>query len=894
MKVILSVLLTIFLLISHTAFSQNLINLTIKDGLSDMRVSAIYKDNQGYIWLGGNIALNRFDGKNIRQYHYSTSLPRSKSTICSILQTASGELWIGNYSGVWKLNTSNDTLYQAIKEINFPVYILKESVDSTLYMATYKGFYTYKNGKIKNLLLDKNLLSKNNQIADIYVNGKDDIWILTVENLYQYNPTSEKVTKYALPVSKCISLIKAKGCLFIGTKKGEIYTFNIKEKKIKLYLESPDNHSIFYFQSDGKDKLYYSNQQLNILSLDTRQVKTISLPRENSVSSFLVDNEGQMWIGTFQSGVFYSPLNNGLFKNYKFKNFDSNQYSIRSLYIKDSKKLIGTSKGLFYIDEKAGIIKNYNQQNYPEIRSNFVNHIIHYGQQYFIAFTNQIFILDERTLKLSLLNKKEFLNGSIHAMQIDKKGNLWIGKQEGLYCYFSESNKIKFNALDGLGYSMGIFNILIDKLNRLWLVTSERICLFNAEEYCLYPLSALPANFPYNQYATNLYEDKDGSLLFCLTDGDLIKLNSDLISFKKIDSIEKSQLPKAILKDNLKNYWVTTECNIFQILPNGKKQFFNTVDGLDNPIFTNVLQKDENGNLWIGTTSGLLTVNPSQIDNIKKHHYPFMIADILVNGKSIYTNEENYNAIIKNGIVLSQGDDIQFNCIYLNYAPFTTNQYEYKLEGYDTEWNICNDPSNIIYHDLTHGKYRLRIHPLNQENPEQAIYITIKRNRNYSSLLLGIFLILSLCYIFILLKKAPKKKTLKTPEHRETEAKYATSKMDNESMGKINLRLQEIMKTQKPWKNPNLKMHELASLVKCSPYTLSQVFSLYLKLNFSDYVNQYRINECKNYMADPAYNKYSLDALVELCGFSSRSSFFRSFKKYTGVTPNEYKSKISS
>jgi AraC-like DNA-binding protein len=58
--------------------------------------------------------------------------------------------------------------------------------------------------------------------------------------------------------------------------------------------------------------------------------------------------------------------------------------------------------------------------------------------------------------------------------------------------------------------------------------------------------------------------------------------------------------------------------------------------------------------------------------------------------------------------------------------------------------------------------------------------------------------------------------------------------------------------------------------------------------NYYDFINEYRIKEFKHLVSGSESSKYTLSALAEQCGFSSRASFFRSFKKLTGITPNEY------
>lgn len=98
----------------------------------------------------------------------------------------------------------------------------------------------------------------------------------------------------------------------------------------------------------------------------------------------------------------------------------------------------------------------------------------------------------------------------------------------------------------------------------------------------------------------------------------------------------------------------------------------------------------------------------------------------------------------------------------------------------------------------------------------------------------------------------------------------------------------------KPYINPNLKISDLAHAINSSSHSLSYVFNQYLNQNYYDFVNEYRIAEFKTLVVDPKYSRYTLTALSEKCGFSSRASFFRSFKKLTGITPNEYIQQMES
>ena len=101
-------------------------------------------------------------------------------------------------------------------------------------------------------------------------------------------------------------------------------------------------------------------------------------------------------------------------------------------------------------------------------------------------------------------------------------------------------------------------------------------------------------------------------------------------------------------------------------------------------------------------------------------------------------------------------------------------------------------------------------------------------------------------------------------------------------------RLVAYVEKEKPYINPDLKMGELAAALHTSSHSLSYLLNQYLNQSYYDFINEYRVAQFKKMVEDSDYSRYTLTALAELCGFSSRASFFRSFKKSTGVTPNEY------
>lgn len=97
------------------------------------------------------------------------------------------------------------------------------------------------------------------------------------------------------------------------------------------------------------------------------------------------------------------------------------------------------------------------------------------------------------------------------------------------------------------------------------------------------------------------------------------------------------------------------------------------------------------------------------------------------------------------------------------------------------------------------------------------------------------------------------------------------------------------MLEQKPYTNQNLNMTDLARLVGISVHNLSYLFNQYLNCKYSDYVNNYRVKEFQRILEEEeGESRYTIMGLSERCGFNSKASFFRNFKRVTGVTPNEF------
>lgn len=119
-----------------------------------------------------------------------------------------------------------------------------------------------------------------------------------------------------------------------------------------------------------------------------------------------------------------------------------------------------------------------------------------------------------------------------------------------------------------------------------------------------------------------------------------------------------------------------------------------------------------------------------------------------------------------------------------------------------------------------------------------------------------------------------------------------TSPYDNNEMLLLKNKLQELMEEQHPFLDPDLSLKSLANLLAIPERKMSTLLNQYMNTSFHDYINGYRVDEVKRKLSNPNNNTYTLLAIALDSGFSSKTSFNRTFNKMTNMSPSEYKKAI--
>ncbi|MBK7104936.1 MAG: AraC family transcriptional regulator [Ignavibacteriae bacterium] len=126
----------------------------------------------------------------------------------------------------------------------------------------------------------------------------------------------------------------------------------------------------------------------------------------------------------------------------------------------------------------------------------------------------------------------------------------------------------------------------------------------------------------------------------------------------------------------------------------------------------------------------------------------------------------------------------------------------------------------------------------------------------------------------------------------ENSEPYRKSGLKEDEANKYLKQLLTIMDEQKPFKNEKLSLLDLASLVGVSTHNLSEIINTKLEQNFYDFVNSYRVEEVKKLISNDKEGKYNLLAHGFEAGFSSKSAYYSAFKKFTNMTPSQFRSKL--
>lgn len=890
----------------------------------DMTVGTIMRDSDGYVWLGNGLGVDRFDG--LRLKHYPIGGADTKVRRVNALATAGSpvRVFAGNGDGLWELSAVADSFCPALSDSARmsmgAVNALSAVTDGVLALGTSTGLYEYDivSRNVHNVpLVDRRRAAPSNHINDIASSG-DTLFLATDAGMVVLCDSLAALYDFDVPF---MSVASTPSRVFLGTSDRGLYTFDRRTGALQPYRKL-DGDVITDIAARG-DCLYVATDGTGVYVVDTVRDSVMchythssghagSL-NSNAVYAVYVDEDNLLWLGYYQLGASYTPYSADLFSTYSVPGYTTAGRAVRVVRQHAPYTLIGTRDGVVIVDDSTDPPK-VSRYERPELRSNMIISATWY-RDHFVVGTygggmQLIYPAEGEIRDNSASEDWPFRRGHVFSLTSHPGGSLWVGTSAGLYRYNSDDSKQRSWTSDNSQLPAGnIYAIFFDSRGNGWICTENGLAVYDPATDAIRG-NVFPKGFFNDRKFKDVFEDSRGRLYFLPEHGPVCVTNIDMTEFGRLDTPGFGELePRAIIEDRDGCLWLSASSGIFCRARDSQEWTeYGSTDGVVSPLFINCTPvADESGRLWFGNSAGLLVVDPGEVHE-RRHssEYSLVPAEVSVNGRTI---SPSHITVDREGVynvrISCHAASITLHLTPLNFSDPANLHYLYSLDG-DGEWHDLDRDFDLSFYNLAGGRHTIRLIQAGRPDTLTLIHVHVPYPTwlwiCVIALLVAGMALAGLVWQRRRHRKEPLQNSIQfadavdeeeTSDSEETVAekaarKYKTYTMREEEGREIAALLNRVMNEEKPYTNPELRLADLADQIGVSGHRLSFYFNQYLHQTFYDYVNHWRVGEFKRLAASPQAARFTLSALSSKAGFSSRTSFFRYFKKAEGITPAEY------
>lgn len=659
-------------------------------------ISTIIEDKEHRLWIGSGSGVAIYDLRKERFMEVPVdpaSGVRIKSPVTDIVSDRKGNIWLASSGeGVFRYDPSSKIMrqYPAVAKIPHDL------------------------------------------ARTIFEDSSGTIWVGTQEGLCRYNPSQDRFVAVGGKDGAMIDITTlfedGYNNLWVGSRGQGLFLYDKKSNRLVPKLISDSEHSVFLVRSivewERGKLLLASDQGLTCYDIGTGESVVVTADdrsdhhlNDNYLQSLFVDRERGLWIGTYFGGVNYVSPEKKMFTNYN-RNNSSLGAKVVSMFANadDGNLWIGSDDaGIFYWDRKSNHIQAFN--NHPLLRGSAhknIHALLQDGDQLFVGmYLGGLNVIDLKTGSVRNFTSGDSSNSlyssSIYSIYRDSYGDIWIGTSMGLNKFRKETGDFEriFET-----YPADICFILDDKKGYMWACSTNN-GVFRLErttgKWQHFQNNESPTSLPLKSIVTAACDDSGN--LWLGTDGaGLLRFDYETGDFIHEKLPRRVRVINKIIahKDGL---WLGTTKGLMYYDPeSGAMHAYDKDSGLQDNVFlpnSGIMTPD--GHIMMGGINGFNEFDPDRTE--PNYTNPEVIlSDFQIFNRPVAVGDDGSS--FKETITYSDGitlDDNQrvfsFKVSPISYVNPSQNRYLYKLEGFDKDWNEATPPFPHTYTNLPAGDY---------------------------------------------------------------------------------------------------------------------------------------------------------------------------------------------
>ena len=744
------------------------------ESLSNSFVRCFFKDSEGYMWLGTNDGLIRYDGTNAVRYEHDPddkhSIPHSNINV--IREDANQTIWIGTSRGLSAYDKERDRFHEFDP---FPSetghlsnnYVTAVEFDplGRMWIGTHGGGVNVFDPVAQKITyLDdsaKNMKSKASNYINSLLFSDGLVWCGSKGGLRAIDAKTLSWANISpldgeLPQGQVTQLLKdGVGDIWLATLGGEIFRLNSSQERYSLTKEfsgktyfGADWTNILSLSKDKNDNIwiggensglnFYDSKSKEMVRFDAKIDRPNKLPT-TAIRSVYVDDQGLVWIGTFNKGALVMSQNTKKFEtfglgNYRESDLTGNEVNGFSEDQQGNIWLAFNGQGLKMIDGENHQLIDFADLN-DGMQNKYLTSIITASDNslWVGTYGNGIYRIDPKTRKVThryLLQSDGFGENKVSNIYQDQKGRIWAGTHgSGVFVLDEKGQKFvslyereKPNSISNTSY---VSSILEDSSGKLWIGTMYGLYSLNETkkgsfEYSLYLQG--PGSISSNSVLV-VYEDARQNLWIGTTDKGLNQLNLKTGEFSVIQKNDglASNTVRGIVADEKGNLWISGNQGISKLcLHNREITNYTVNDGLKSNYFLGRSSlRSRIGELFFGSNNGFNAFFPDNI-RINSEKPLVVLSGFRVNNQAVTIGAPDsplskHIRLTKEIELNYQQRSFMIDFVAVNYNPAVQHNYSYKLEGFDDNWNHIGGSRSATYTNLDPGDYVFLVKAANND-----------------------------------------------------------------------------------------------------------------------------------------------------------------------------------